>query len=441
MNDDSPSQLHYALGRSFASLAADKGARHLAVGRDGRLSSPDQERALVEGLEASGAEVTRIGLGPTPMLYFAVHHLQADGGIMVTGSHNPPDHNGFKMMLGLKPFFGDSIRQLGEIASAGDWRAEQGRSRSLDIAADYVGRVAEGYRSGRPLKAVWDCGNGAAAAVIAQLLKDLPGQHLALNDKVDGTFPAHHPDPTVAENLQQLQHAVTSGGYDVGFAFDGDADRIGIVDEAGRILWGDQILALLARDVLARNPGAPIIADVKSSQVLFDEIERAGGKAVMYRTGHSHIKAKMQELDAPLAGEMSGHIFFADGYYGFDDALYAAVRFLDMAARCEQPVSALLDSLPQMVNTPEIRFDCADERKFELVEEVRQRLQGSDCQVNDIDGVRVTTADGWWLLRASNTQPVLVARCEAVDQAGLEKLKQALRHELAAVGADIPDDF
>ncbi|MDP6346341.1 MAG: phosphomannomutase/phosphoglucomutase, partial [Alphaproteobacteria bacterium] len=273
------------------------------------------------------------------------------------------------------------------------------------------------------------------------LIDRLPGRHIALNAEVDGTFPAHHPDPTVAENLVQLQQVVAAEGLDCGIGFDGDGDRIGVIDGQGRILWGDQLLAILGRDVLAERPGSTIIADVKASQVLFDEIRRAGGVPLMYRTGHSLIKSKMAETGAPLAGEMSGHIFFADKYYGFDDALYVAVRFLDAVVRSGSSVAELRDSLGQMVNTPEVRFDCDDERKFGVVEEVKAALQDAGAEFSDVDGVRVSTADGWWLLRASNTQPVLVVRCEAADQAGLDRLKAAVTEALAPRGVTPPAGF
>ncbi|HZD25469.1 MAG TPA: phosphomannomutase/phosphoglucomutase [Alphaproteobacteria bacterium] len=430
-----------AVGRAFGSIVAGNGGSRVAVGFDGRLSSPELEAAVVEGLRAAGITALRIGRGPTPMLYFAVYHLEADGGLMVTGSHNPPDYNGFKMMLGHKSFFGSQIQELGRIAAAGEWAAGEGGAEEVSVRAPYLDALVAAYTVDTPLNVGWDCGNGATGEIMPELARRLPGRHVLLNEVVDGTFPAHHPDPTVAATLEQLQAAVTGQGLDAGIAFDGDGDRIGVIDGQGRILWGDQLLALLARDVLAERPGSTIIADVKASQVLYDEIAKAGGKPLMYRTGHSLIKTKMAEIDAPLAGEMSGHIFFADKYFGFDDALYVAVRFLDAVARSGQSVAALRDSLPETVNTPEVRFDCDDERKFAVVEEVRARLQVAGAEVNDIDGVRVTTPDGWWLLRASNTQPVLVVRCEASSDAGLGRLKQAVIEALAPSGIAPPDDF
>jgi phosphomannomutase len=427
-----------ALGRAYGAELRRAGGRSVAVGYDGRLSSPEMEAALVEGLAASGLEVRRIGLGPTPMLYFAVFHLPADGGVMVTGSHNPPDYNGFKMMLGHASVHGQAIRRLGEIAAAGDFESGAGSVRETPVLDAYVERLAADYRGTRELKVGWDPGNGAAGQVVVDLTKRLPGRHLVINERVDGTFPAHHPDPTVPKNLEQLRKLVLEERLDLGLAFDGDADRLGVIDGAGEILWGDQLMVILARDVLKRHAGAPIIADVKASQVLFDEIERAGGRPLMWRTGHSLIKAKMAETKAPLAGEMSGHIFFKDGYYGYDDGIYAGVRLLSVLSNASDSLARMRAELPSVVNTPELRFPCPEDRKFKVVEEVRERLAAAKADVNAVDGVRVRTRDGWWLLRASNTQDVLVARCEAADAEGLERLKRALAKELEKSGVTAP---
>ncbi|MBN8896763.1 MAG: phosphomannomutase/phosphoglucomutase, partial [Rhodospirillales bacterium] len=367
----------FAIGRTFGSIVARADGKTVAVGYDGRLSSPELEAALVRGLMASGMEVLRIGRGPTPMLYYTATTQETDGAVMVTGSHNPPNYNGFKMMIGRKPFFGAQIKELGRLAAAGDVVPEaQGSERSVDIAADYIARLLADWDGGdRLLKVVWDNGNGAAGDVLQKLVASLPGEHIVLNGTIDGTFPAHHPDPTVPKNLEQLIARVRAEKADVGVAFDGDADRIGLVDDTGEILFGDQLMVVLARDVLKQHPGATIIADVKASQVLFDEIARAGGKPLMWKTGHSLIKAKMAETGSPLAGEMSGHIFFADRWYGFDDALYAAVRTLGIVARMDGDLSAVRTALPQVLNTPELRFDCDDTRKFAVIEEVAGRLR------------------------------------------------------------------
>ncbi len=427
-----------AIGRSFAAVLAEAGGRRAAVGYDGRLSSPELEAALVGGLAAGGVAVTRIGLGPTPMLYYAVNTLPVDGGLMVTGSHNPPSHNGFKLMLGRKSFFGADIQRLGKIAAAGHFPEGRGGVAEHSVFEPYVRRLAADYRGGRTLRVAWDAGNGATGDALKRLTSLLPGEHIRLNDTIDGRFPAHHPDPTEVKNLVQLQQTVTREQCDLGIAFDGDGDRIGVVDGKGRILWGDQLMVMLAREVIAERPGATIIADVKASQVLFDEIRRMGGTPLMWRTGHSLIKSKMAELDAPLAGEMSGHIFFGDRYYGYDDALYAAVRLLSIVARSAESIAQMRDRLPRVVNTPELRFPCPEERKFAVIDEVRDRLKRAGAEMADIDGVRVRTADGWWLLRASNTQDVLVARAEARDEPGLDRLKDLLSSELRASGITPP---
>ena len=431
----------FAIGRCFGSIISRAGGKTVAVGYDGRLSSPDLEPALVHGLKASGMDVIRVGRGPTPMLYFAATTVPTDGAIMVTGSHNPPDYNGFKMMIGRKPFYGEQIKLIGTMAASGDVVPEtHGTDRALDISNPYVARQVQDWDGGdRALNVVWDSGNSAAGEVLEKLVAKLPGTHTILNGEIDGTFPAHHPDPTVPKNLEQLIAEVAVRKADLGIAFDGDADRIGVVDDQGHILFGDQLLVVLARDVLTHKPGATIIADVKASQVLFDEIGRAGGAPLMWKTGHSLIKAKMAETGSPLAGEMSGHIFFADKWYGFDDALYAAVRLLGIVARMPTKLSAVRAALPEVINTPELRFDCDDQRKFAVIAEVAARLKQEGAKVSDIDGVRVLTPDGWWLLRASNTQAVLVARAEASTEAGLDRLKQALAAHLEASGLAAPD--
>lgn len=429
----------HAIGRAFGTMARRRGAESIAVGYDGRLSSPELEVQLVGGLLEAGIDVSRVGLGPTPMLYFATFELACDGGVMITGSHNPPEYNGLKLVLGGQAFFGKDIQELGAVAEAGDFEHGSGRADDRFILDAYVARLLRDAEVGEGMKVAWDAGNGAAGDALRRLAAGLPGTHVLLNDEIDGTFPAHHPDPTVESNLDQLKQAVSDHGCDLGIAFDGDGDRIGVVDGQGRVLWGDQLLAILAREVLADQPGATIIADVKASQVFFDEITRLGGKPLMWKTGHSHIKNKMAELGAPLAGEMSAHIFFRHNYYGFDDALYAAVRLLGVLARSDDGLAAMRDSLPALINTPELRFDCAEDRKFVVIDEVRQRLRSIDnITVHDIDGVRVETDDGWWLLRASNTQAVLVARCESAQADGLERLKQALCAQLELSGIDPP---
>lgn len=429
-----------ALGRAFGTVVTESGGRRVAVGRDGRLSSPAIAAAVADGLTSAGVDVVDVGGCPTPALYFAVHQYRADGGIMVTGSHNPPDYNGFKMMLGTAPLFGADIQRLGTIAADGAYASGQGAVETVSVLEPYVSRLLEDHTVGRDLTVIWDCGNGATGPVVTALAAALPGTHRVLYPEVDGTFPNHHPDPTVPETLEGLRAAVADVGADLGIAFDGDGDRIGVIDETGRVIWGDQLVAIFAEEVLTERPGATIIADVKASETLFDRIAALGGTPLMWRTGHSLIKTKMAETGAPLAGEMSGHIFFRDRYYGFDDALYAAVRLLSLVARSERPVSALRDALPEVFNTPEIRFPCSEARKFAAIDGVKAALAGrTGISVNDIDGVRVSSADGWWLLRASNTQDVLVARCESQTADGLTRLKDQVREAVRGVGLEVPE--
>jgi len=426
-----------ALGRAFGSVIVRGGGTTVAVGYDGRTSSPQLETALVDGLAATGLIVYRVGLGPTPMLYFAVHHLGADGGMMITGSHNPPDYNGIKITLKGRPFFGEDIQRLGRLAATGDFVSGAGRTEDHPVAEAYVDRLVRDFEGGKPLTVAWDAGNGAAGEALQMLSKRLPGRHILINEVIDGSFPAHHPDPTVEKNLLQLKQVVAKESCDLGIAFDGDGDRIGVVDALGRVLWGDQLLVVLSKAVLAALPGATIIADVKASRVFFDEIARMGGRPLMSRTGHSLIKTLMAETGAPLAGEMSGHVFFADRYYGFDDALYAAVRLLSVVSGTNASLAEMRDAMPAMVNTPELRIDCSEERKFSVIDEVRKRLKSANgVTVQDIDGVRVTSDDGWWLLRASNTQAILVGRCESADEAGLRRLIAELDRQLRLSGID-----
>ncbi|MGF1560864.1 MAG: phosphoglucomutase/phosphomannomutase PgmG [Geminicoccaceae bacterium] len=427
-----------ALGQAFGTIVKNKGGSKVAVGYDGRLSSPDMEAAVVEGLVAAGMAVARIGCGPTPMLYFAVHHLNADGGIQITGSHNPPSHNGFKMMIGTKPFFGAQIQELGKIAADGAFAEGQGRAADAPVFDDYIARLARDYHGERAITAVWDAGNGAPGPAMKALTEKLPGTHHLLFEDIDGTFPNHHPDPTVPENLEALIAKVAETGAEVGIGFDGDGDRIGLVDGQGRILYGDQMLQILASDVLERHPGATIVADVKASQALFEKIAELGGEPLMWKTGHSLIKNVMAERQSPLAGEMSGHIFYKDGFYGHDDALYVAVRLLDILGRSDKTLAQWRDDMAEMINTPELRFECPDERKFTIIQAIKDDLADQGAEVNDIDGVRVNTEDGWWLVRASNTQAVLVARAEAKTADGLERLKEQIRAALRKQGVEPP---
>ena len=442
-----------AIGRSFGTLLrrdldtqGHERAPLVAVGYDGRVSSPMLEHALIEGLTGSGCNVRRIGMGPTPMLYYAEASAEeVNGGIQITGSHNPANYNGFKMVFRGRPFFGLDIQRIGELAIQGDWLDGSGTVESVEIIEEYVERLLTALAgvdgaalSG--LKVGWDAGNGAAGPALELLAKRLPGEHHLLFTEVDGNFPNHHPDPTVEANLADLRALVADKNLDFGVAFDGDGDRIGAIDGEGRVIWGDQLLMIYAEDLLGRLPNSTIIADVKASRALFDSVARLGGKPVMWKTGHSLIKSKMKEVSSPLAGEMSGHVFFADDYYGFDDALYAGVRLIAASARLGKSVTQMRGEMPDMLNTPELRFQVDESRKFAAIDEVKARLTGkdvpADVEVNATDGVRVTTPDGWWLLRASNTQDVLVARAESDTAEGLERLMGLIDEQLALSGLE-----
>ena len=434
-----------AIGRTFGSMLREAGGSRVAVGYDGRVSSPMLEHALVEGLTASGCDVVRIGMGPTPMLYYAeASDADVHGGIMITGSHNPANYNGFKMVFQGRPFFGADIQELGRRSATGTWSDGTGSVEDRDVQDAYVARMLEALAHVDPamlaaMRVGWDAGNGAAGPALEALVAQLPGEHHVLYTKVDGQFPNHHPDPTVEANLADLKRLVADKGLDFGIAFDGDGDRIGAIDGQGRVIWGDQLLMIYAQDLLSRRPGATIIADVKASRALFDHVAGLGGEPVMWKTGHSLIKSKMKETGAPLAGEMSGHVFFADEYYGYDDALYAGLRLMTASARLGRSVTQLRSDMPQMINTPEMRFQVDETRKFAAIDEVKDRLSGTDADVNGTDGVRVNTPDGWWLLRASNTQDVLVARAESDSDQGLARLMAQIDEQLALSGLERGD--
>ena len=429
-----------AVGAIFGSIVKNNGGQDIVVGRDGRHSSIEMEKSLIDGLISQGLTVFSIGLCPTPQLYFGVYHLEADGGIMITGSHNPPDYNGFKLMLGHSPFFGQDIQDMAKTPYDPAEIRQGGQQIQLNIQEAYLDRVLEGLELGRELSIVWDCGNGSAGPAVEKLCKSLPGKHEVLFSNVDGNFPNHHPDPTIKENLETLISRVKKRNADLGIAFDGDGDRIGVIDNRGDILWGDQLLAILAEDILALKPGATIIGDVKASQSLFDRITELGGRPLMWKTGHSLIKNKMGEVNAPLAGEMSGHIFFGDRYYGFDDAIYAGLRLTEVLSKREQSLSTIRSALPSVINTPELRLPCEDTIKFSMVEKVKEILKKfNDIEICDIDGVRVTSKYGWWLIRASNTQAIIVARCEASSNRDLETVKMQLKEVLKKIQIPYPE--
>ncbi len=432
----------YALGLAFGTMLRRQNGKTMCVGFDGRTTSPMLANALIKGLTATGINVDNIGLGPSPMLYFAVKDRKADAGIMVTGSHNPGDYNGFKMMLQNSTFYGAMIQDIGALAASGDFETGRGSETQIDVKEAYVARLLKDYSGTRDLKVAWDAGNGAAGEVLRMLTAKLPGEHILLFDDIDGTFPNHHPDPTVDKNLIDLRKVVLANGCDLGIAFDGDGDRIGALDAKGEILRGDTLMAIYARPIIARYPGAPIVGDVKCSQVMFDEIKRLGGTPVMWKTGHSLVKTKMAELKSPLGGELSGHIFFNDIYYGFDDALYCGVRLMNEAAAAPGGLAALTAALPRMYSTPELRIEVDETEKFALaaraVENVRRNY--TDVEIIDIDGIRVSSKDGWWLLRASNTQNVLVARAEGISPEALSRLKAMLGAEIKRLGYTLEDN-
>lgn len=430
----------YAIGRGFGTLVAREGGSAVATGYDGRTSSPMLEEALIKGLNDAGVSAVSVGMGPTPMLYYAECVLeQVQGGIQITGSHNPANYNGFKMVFQGRPFFGADIQLLGTMAASGEWDSGSGGSDRIDIVDQYVDRLLQNF-SGGAFKVAWDCGNGAAGPVVEKLTAKLAdrgaGEHHLLFTEVDGSFPNHHPDPTEEKNLADLKAIVAEKKLDFGVAFDGDGDRIGAIDGEGRVIWGDQLLQIYAEDVLKSEPGTTIIADVKASQALYDRIAELGGKPLMWKTGHSLIKSKMKEVSSPLAGEMSGHVFFKHDYYGFDDAPYAAIRLIQAASNIGKSVTQMRSDMAEMINTPEMRFQVDESRKFAVIDEVLERLSNDGAEVNDTDGARVNTDDGWWLLRASNTQDVLVARAEAKSQDGLDRLMAQIDDQLALSGLE-----
>ena len=422
------------LGRAIGTYLGQRSGRKITLGTDTRLSSERLANALAKGLLATGCEVTEVGVAPTPLLYYSVFHLGMTGAVMITGSHNPPEYNGFKVVSGTTTIHGAEIQEIRRIIESGAYIQGQGQRRTAEVMTPYIEEVASQFHWSRQVKVVADAGNGTAGPVMHRLFQRLNCQATELFFEMDGNFPNHHPDPTVPENLKDLIAAVKSSGAELGVAFDGDADRLGAIDEHGNVLWGDQLLLIFGREILTRKPGATFIGEVKCSQVMYDELRRLGGNPIMYRTGHSLIKAKMKEVHAELAGEMSGHMFFADRYYGYDDALYAACRLIEIVANSGQPLSAQLAGVPVMVSTPEIRVDCADEVKFEVVRRVAEYFRNR-YQVVEIDGVRVLFPQGWGLVRASNTQPVLVLRFEAANRELLEQYRQEVESVLARAAA------
>ena len=423
------------LGQGFGTHMAKSGHKELVVGRDGRLSSKAFSEAVMEGLTSTGCNLVDIGLCPTPVYYFSLFHLEKDGGMMVTGSHNPPDFNGFKISEGKSTIFGEKIQELRRLIDRGVFAAGKGSLTQAEVTSAYQNYVQKNIRLDKKLKVVIDAGNGTGGVVAGPLLRRLGCDVEELYCNVDGRFPNHFPDPTIPENLNDLVDRVKKLRADVGIGYDGDADRIGVVDEKGNILWGDQLMILFARDILKEKKGATFVGEVKCSQNLFDDIQRHGGRAIMWKTGHSLIKEKMKEERASLAAEMSGHVFFADRYFGFDDAIYASCRLLEILSKTDRKLSRLLEDVPKTVFTPEIRVDCPDEIKFKVVEKVKDELK-KDHPIIDVDGVRAQFGDGWGLVRASNTQPALVLRFEALTEKRLTEIRRFVEEKVdAAVAA------
>jgi phosphomannomutase/phosphoglucomutase len=433
VDEDLTDEVVEMLGQGYGAYMVNLGNRKVSVGYDARVSSPRFRDALVEGILSTGVDVVDIGMVPTPTLYFSLFRLDVQGGVMITGSHNPPQFNGFKLAVGHSTLYGPEIQKIRTLIDNAEYPHGEGVCTQIDVKPDYLTTLKESIgRFDRELKTVVDAGNGLGGMFCPQLLRELGADATGLYCEVDGTFPNHHPDPTVPAYLTDLIAEVSIREADLGMAYDGDADRLGVVDEHGNIIWGDQLLILFSREILARQPGATIIFEVKCSQALPDEIERAGGVPLMWRTGHSFIKKKMKEENSPLAGEMSGHLFFADEYYGYDDAIYASLRLVRLLSRSDKSIAEMLADMPRYYSTPEIRVDCPDEEKFQIVSDLVEHFK-KEHEVIDVDGARVLFGDGWGLVRASNTQPVLVLRFEAQTPERLEEIKGIILTRLSEV--------
>jgi len=422
-----------SIGKAFGTYAQSFGKKNVALSRDCRLSSPRLHKALRNAMLSTGLNVVDIGICPTPAFYFSLYHLEKDGGIQITGSHNPPDQNGLKICVGKGTIFGTEIQKLRELCERGRFAKGQGNLDVYDIIPAYQKHIVENIKIERPLRVIADAGNGTAGPVAPAIMRTLGCEVEEMYCEMDGNFPNHHPDPTMPKEIEEIVARMKGGGYDCGIAYDGDADRIGIIDDKGNILWGDQLLILFAREILERKPGSVVISEVKSSKTLYDDIARHGGKPVMWKTGHSLIKEKMRDTKAEVAGEMSGHIFFADRYFGFDDAIYASCRLLEILSKSQKPLSEMLSDVPKMYSTPEIRMECPEEIKFKAVEELTNYFKTLDYDVVDIDGARVTFDDGWGLVRASNTQSAIVLRFEAMNEKRRDEIKELIEGELKNV--------
>lgn len=421
------------IGKAYGAYARSKGKENIVVGRDCRLSSPRLHKVLGDALLSTGLNVTDIGICPTPVFYFSLYHLEKDGGLHITGSHNPPDQNGFKICIDKSTIFGEEIQKLKKICQAGDFADGKGKYDTREIIPEYQRFVIDRIKIEKPLRVIVDAGNGTAGPVAPKIMRDLGCEVEEMYCEMDGRFPNHHPDPTVPKYIEEIINRTRHERFDCGIAYDGDADRLGIIDDKGNILWGDQLLILFAREILSRKPGSVVISEVKSSKVLFDDIAKHGGKPIMWKTGHSLIKEKMRETKAEVAGEMSGHIFFADRYLGFDDAIYSSCRLLEIISKSDKPLSEMLSDVPTVYSTPEIRMECPEDIKFKVVGELTRRFKENGYDVIDVDGARVTFEDGWGLVRASNTQPVLVLRFEATSEKRRDEIRNLIEGELRKV--------
>lgn len=424
------------ISHAFGSLVRREGGSRIVVGRDGRLTSPEFAAAFAAGVHASGCSVLDAGAIPTPMLYFGIHHLGANGGVSVTASHNPAEYNGLKLCVGTRTLFGDGIQDLRAMIEADDLEHGEGTTEAVDLIEPYVDMVRDRVHLARPIRVVIDAGNGIAGMIAPRLYRELGCEVEEMYCDVDGTFPNHHPDPTVPEAVEELRERVLAGGYDLGLGFDGDGDRVGVIDERGEIVWGDRLTILLARDMLSRNPGATVIFDVKCSKLLADDIEQHGGRPLMWKTGHSFIKQKIREEGALLAGEMSGHLFFGENFFGHDDAVYAGAKLMEILSRQDGPFSGQLAGLPEVYSTPEIRHPSSEDHKFVICERLRDELS-SEYDVTAIDGVRVEFPDGWGLARASNTGPQIIMRFEAQSAGRLAEIRELVESRLRRIEVEL----
>jgi phosphomannomutase/phosphoglucomutase len=423
-----------AIGKGFGTYIKRHGGKKVTVGGDVRIHTEKLRDNLIKGILSTGIDVINLGAVPTPVQYFSLHRLPVDGGVQITGSHNPPEFNGFKMSIGKASIYGEMIQEIRELIEKDDFESGAGKVEDYDIKPEYIQYIVDHVKLERPIKVVSDCGNGAAGLVAIDILKKLGVELIELYSEPDGRFPNHHPDPTIPENVKDLIAKVKETGADIGVAYDGDADRLGVIDDQGNIIWGDRLMIFLSRDLLKRHPGATVIFDVKCTQALSEEIEKAGGKPLMWKTGHSLLKEKMRETGALLAGEMSGHIFFKENWFGFDDAIYSSVRVIEILARSNQPMSEMLADVPQYYSTPELRLECpTDEEKFKITEKAVEYFK-QNYDVIDVDGVRILFGDGWGLVRSSNTQPVIVARFEAKTPERLEEIKNMVLNKLSEFG-------